>query len=547
MSARRRSLFDRFLSRIGLARTSAIERSYAGAAVSRLYNDWVFATLRSADQDVAMSLATLRARSREMARNTAFGKRYRELAAENVVGPYGMRLQSRVTGADGVAFDTDVNSRNEEAWRRWSAPETASVDGRLSFSAIERLAVESWVQDGEALLRMVGGYDNEFGFALQALDPDQLDHRFNRERRAGRNEIRGGIEVNDWGRPVAYWLWPDHPSEHARPSRDRLRISADEIIHFYLVERVGQTRGVPRFAPILLDSKMFAGLMEAELVASRVHASATGLFIENEEGVEDPSAPKTPAANAPLPAEAAPGTFFKVPYGYGFETFSPEHPTTAFAPFIKVIQRHIATGLGASYNLLFNDLEGVNYSSLRGGVLTERDIWRCMQELFRTAVHRRVYLAWHRWALLSGALELPLRNTARWTRHAWLPRGWQWVDPLKEVQAAEKSIGLLLDSRQRIAAAQGVDWEEVLVDLAREQELMRKYGVQPSATAAPLPGTFEGEDDEDEDAGDGKPRSAAPRDGDPGLAPGFLGEGIRRRNGNGRRADPGRDLVRVPR
>ena len=157
------------------------------------------------------------------------------------------------------------------------------------------------------------------------------------------------------------------------------------------------------------------------------------------------------------------------PFGRGINT--------AFDSFVKAILRKISAGLDVSYASLTGDLTQVNYSSIRAGLLAERDVWRTLQGWMIDHFLRRVYRSWLRWALTSGALVLPSRNVSRWTEHRWQPRGWQWVDPLKDIQAALAAVQGGLDSRTRIAAEQGRDFEEILQDLAREKQLTEEYGI----------------------------------------------------------------------
>ncbi|MCI0539082.1 MAG: phage portal protein [Verrucomicrobiales bacterium] len=71
--------------------------------------------------------------------------------------------------------------------------------------------------------------------------------------------------------------------------------------------------------------------------------------------------------------EVSPGQFETRPVGFEFQTFDPQHPTQAFPFFVKTFLRGIASGLGVSYNTLANELEGVNFSSIRAGVSDERE------------------------------------------------------------------------------------------------------------------------------------------------------------------------------
>lgn len=502
---------DRALAAIGLRRRKAGHRTaFAGAAFSRLTEDWVFSPIQSADQEVRGDLRTLRARSREMVRNHSYAARFVDLVAENVIGPHGIRLQARVTRANGD-FDSGINETVEAAWKEWGLPETASVDGRLSWVDVQTLAVQGVAQDGEALIRMVPAFDNPFGFSLQLLDPDQLDPEFNRVAGNGTNEIRMGVEIDGWGRPVAYWLWDGHPAEYQQ--RERKRIPASQIVHLYLQRRVGQTRGVPWLAPVLADAKMLRGYQEAELVAARMGAAKSVFFEQDPEAVGDPNAPD---ADAAVPLEADPGNYSLLPPGVKPHFYDPHHPNAGFQGFSQSILRSIASGLHVSYNLLANDLVGVNYSSIRAGLLSERDVWKRLQQWVSVHLHRRVYREWMRWAITSGALELPSRNTGRWGAHLWLPRGWTWVDPLKDIQAAAFAVGMRVDSLRRVASEQGRDFEEIVADIAQERAIMKAYGIPLTENHTPQKFGEQGDDDDEDEDEAGSATGDAEDDGDRG-------------------------------
>lgn len=478
---------------------------FNGAANSRL-TDWIFAPLASANQELKGDFRALRASARDLARNDPYANRYIQLVAENVIGPDGIQLQAQVRRADGT-FDTAINSKIEAAWKDWSLPEHASVDGKLSWVDVQALFIQQVCADGEGLLRMVPAFQNPYGLSLQVLDPDQLDPDHNRARGEGQNEIRMSVEIDGWGRPVAYWILREHPSEYNARDRVRERIPASQIVHLFDTHRPGQTRGRTRFASVLVGTHTLHGYEEAALVSARAGASQMGFLKPSaEDGGGDPNAE---GANDDFTMDAEPGTIGTLPPGWDFEKWDPAYPHTGFAEFVKAVLRRIATGLRVSYNLLASDLEGVNYSSLRGGLLSERDSWKRDQSWLAVHLHRRVYLEWMKWAITTNGLELPTRNVSRWSDHRWLPRGWAWVDPLKDIQASKEAIANGLDSRSRILGERGLDFEQVLEDLKHEQELAAEFGI---TLGDPAGGTNLTEfDDEDEDA-PRKPASA-PKDG----------------------------------
>jgi len=447
--------------------------SYAAAVHNRLYN-WIKAPMKSADSELQNEYETLKARGRDMGKNDPYGVRFVGLVGENVLGPHGIRLQATVQEPDGSP-DTRTNHAIEGGWKEWGKHETCTADGRLCWAEAEDLFVETWVQDGEAIVRLLPGFDNGWGFAIQHLDTDQLDSTFNRPRGRGTNEIRMSVEIDAWGRAVAYHLWSSHPNDYqGGRGRVRERIPAHQIIHQFKTRRAGQTRGVTWFAAIILAAQMREGYTEAELVAARTAASKMGFLNMDPEVWRDPD---SPTANKPLTMNAEPGVIEAV-VGTEFQAWDPTHPTTAFDPFTKAILRSHAAGLKTSYASLTGDLSQVNYSSIRWGGLQERDVWKKLQGVVAEHFHERVYSEWLRWALIMGRLDVPSRDLRAVNSHGWMGRGWPWIDPWKELKAAELALALKLDSRTRLAATQGRDLVEVFEDIVRERKLADEHGIE---------------------------------------------------------------------
>lgn len=463
--------------------------SYAGAATNPLTaRDWIFATLRSANQDVRGNHRRLTDRARDLSRNDPYGRRFLSLVTQNIVGPHGIQLQPQVRDPDG-SFNEELNREISAAWKRWGDPSTCSVDGRHSWVEVQQLMARGWARDGEALLRLVPGFDNEFGFAVQHIDPDQLDIEFNQPAGNGRNEIRMGIEINGWGRPVAYWLWTSHPTETQGAPRQRIRVPADQIVFLALTERAGQLRAVTWYAPILVTARMLQGYREAELTTARISSSKSVFFKQTDpDGFNYADAPE----DEPFVMEATPGQYEVLPPGLEPHFWNPDHPSTAYESFEKQMLRGISTGFGVTYAGLTGDLSDTSYSSMREGKLSERDTWMMLQGIFSTQVNAVVYRHWLKWAITSGAVRAPLRPGIDLFAHRWLARGWPWVDPEKDINSGLTGVAGGIDTLTRLAAEQGRTLEEVLRERKREIALADELGVpialpSPKGAAAPVP------------------------------------------------------------
>ena len=491
-------VIDRALNVVGLQRTPSKRTSvFAGASGSRLTLDWV-APILSADQECRGNLRLLRARGPELVRNNPIARHFLNLLSANVVGPAGIRYQSLVRDSKGD-IDRDTNKKIEAAWQEWCNKGNCTVDGKLSFRAVQDLCLRTEAMDGESFVRKIRGFDNKFGFALQMIDADQVDHLFSRPggNRSGENEVRLGIEVNKWGRPVTYWVNPGHPSDFGG-SILREPIPADQIVHLFDPYRVNQTRGLTWFHAGMMSLKMLNGYMEAEIVAARVGAAKMAFLVNTDPAAYDG---QNDDPNEPLRIEANAGVFEELPPGYDVKPFVPDHPSNAFENFVKTNLRWVASSLGASYNALANDLQGVNYSSLRSGMLIERDHWKQVQKHISEDFMQPIFDEWLKMSLLTGALKLESRDPARYSTGKWIPRGWQWVDPYKETQAAVMGIAAALQTRDQVISDRGGDYEEVFEQLAEEDKVAEEFGIDLVAALPARPSTQNnpaGVDDENE-------------------------------------------------
>jgi lambda family phage portal protein len=146
-------------------------------------------------------------------------------------------------------------------------------------------------------------------------------------------------------------------------------------------------------------------------------------------------------------------------------------PDGQFEPFLRAMLRAIAAGVGCSYETVSRDFSQTNYSSSRLSLLEDRDHWRILQNWLIENLHQRVFEVWLDMAVLSGAL--PLANyelqADRYKAVRWMPRGWAWVDPAKEVEAYAMAVRNGFKTLSEVVAEQGGDVEELM--RARRQEL----------------------------------------------------------------------------
>lgn len=233
-------------------------------------------------------------------------------------------------------------------------------------------------------------------------------------------------------------------------------------------------------APGMLSLHHLGSFKLAALLAAEHGANHFGFF-----ETPDGQAPVgTQDADGYQVATSVPGTYDTLPSGVTFRPYDSKYPDTAFGPFVKTTLQRIASGWGVAYHSLANDLEGVNFSSIRSGTLEERDRWASDQAWFVSAFMEPVFREWLRMALMSGALvmnngtALPAAKYEKFARHEWQPRRWDWVDPLKDAEASVLKVKAGLMSPQTLCASMGQDFEDVLADIKAAQELAASFGVK---------------------------------------------------------------------
>lgn len=447
-------------------------RMYQGAMVGRLTSDWVTAGT-SADAEIKGSLPRLRNRSRQLVRDNDYARQAIRAVKNNVIGT-GIKMQAQVRMVRGAGrLDQTVNDAIETAWTIWSKKQFCHTGGRLSWHDMERLVIGSMAESGEVFIRKVrqpfGG--SKVPFALEVIESDLLDDSYTGSSTIDGNEWRMGVECDRWGRPVQYAFLRKHPGDapfQGQPGERHKLIPASEIIHLYLMDRPGQTRGVPWLATAIQRLHHLQGYEEAEVVRARASSALMG-FIESPEG----ELFGDEVMDGDRVSNFEPGVFKYLAPGEKVTVPTLDAPDGQFEPFLRAMLRAMAAGIGCSYESVSRDFSQTNYSSSRLSLLEDRDHWRALQQYLIENFHQPVFEAWLEMAVLGGAIGLPFYETdpERYRAIRWMPRGWAWVDPAKEVQAYKDAVRCGFKTLGEVVAEQGGDLEELMVARAAELEL----------------------------------------------------------------------------
>jgi lambda family phage portal protein len=502
----KRSLTERVLNRFGAISRRQVaglsKRAYSFAAVNRLTADWITSGL-SGNAELRGPVRRIIHRARDLAHENDYVRGFLVDVENNVIGAaeFDLRMDVGEMQGDGVKRpDALANRLIESAWWEWVQPSTCTVNGDMDWRGVKRLALRDVPTAGAVLVRHIRGAaaGNRFGYAVQLLEIEQLDLDKHENTKDG-GRIRFGIEKNATGRTVAYHVLKQHPGDDIHAGmvrRDVERIPAADMILLQLPERISQVLSQTWMISSGKSLKMLDGYEDAELVAARAGACKGGWFKTPVDG--GPGYP-TGRDGEQFTMDAEPGMWEALPPGVEPVVNDPSHPNSQFGEFRKAVLRRVATSLGISYTTLGNDLEAVNFSSARVGLMDEREVWKALQLWFRVHFLEVVFREWLTMALSVGAINLPLAKFDKFNQPRFKTRRWEWLDPLKEAQAKALAVEKGFTSRRAIIDEQGGDIEVVFADLEADAKLATKHGISFAATGTtptrPMP-----KPDEDEGA-----------------------------------------------
>lgn len=465
-------------------------RMYAAAKGSRLTNDWQWSN-NSSDAELSSSLTQLRSRSRALVRDSSYAKRAKVIIVNNVIGWSGIGMQAQIK-TNGGKLNDRVNDEIEEVWSQWCEADSCHTGGRLHFAHLERALMAQVFEAGEAFVRI---HPRKFGnsqipFALELIEAERLADEFAQPGTPLQgNQVRMGVEIDSFHRPIAYWIRERHPGDvrwnYENGSNRYERVPAEYIIHLCVTDRWPQTRGEPWMHTAARRMNDMDGYSEAEIVRARAQASMGGViktpedaasFADTEDG--------QPLEDGSYEMETEPGVFKRLNPGEELQFPNTSAPNPAMDPFMRYMLREVAAGSGISYESLSGDYSQSNYSSSRMGLLDSRDIWRFYQWWFIRDFRQRIHRIWMDTAMLAGAIssiapEAYFVNPRKYQAVRYKPRGWTWVDPTSEVAAYQQAIEAGFTTLTDVIAqtAGGLDIEDIVTTREQELQLLKEKGL----------------------------------------------------------------------
>jgi len=471
-------LLQRALGAFGYAKIfKPAVRSYQSGQITRLTEDWV-PSVQTADVAIRYNLRLLRSRSRDLEQENDWARKYFSVMENNVLGHDGISLRMKCQDPNGNP-DIYANRVIKASWDKWCKQANCCLNEEDDFVDVQKLALRSALRDGGILVQIKRNANlNDWGFRLKLLEIDYLDINYSTVLPNG-NFIFMGVEKNpDTGKVNGFWLLARHPGEQYFGAFPYYRyfVPREEIIHWFIKERTTQSVGVPSLSSTMKRLNMLDGYEQAELNAAR-EAAVKGGFFTSERG-DTYQGPKDEDGNTL--ADFSPGQKDELPPGMKFTPYDPQHPTSQHAGFVKHELHGVAAGGGVSYTTLTDDLAEVNFSSMRGGKLEEREQFKKIQGDMIRRLLEPIFEAWLESSMLNKALSsFPFEKFDKFNSPSFRGRRWSWVDPQNDITAALTAIDGGLGTRTDYLEenTDTSDIQETFATLKMEKDLAAKAGL----------------------------------------------------------------------
>jgi lambda family phage portal protein len=492
-----------------------VRGQYNGARTDRPNTRGWTARAQSANSDTVGDLQSLRARARDTVRNMP-------LAASTL-----LTFQACVIGTGLQPFpmiDADFLGLTEEQadalesqlmrhWLAWSMSRWSSFDLSMSFPKQQRLQMTGRIVNGDHWViqrrRKIPG--TPYTLSLQHVEADLVSTP---PDQASNARVIDGVELDDNGVAVAIHVANHYPGDRGFAGSKqwvRVPIFADDASRTRLVwhcvdpERVGQTRGVTRFAPGLETLKGKSDFADNHLTAA-LNATIFTVAFKSPRGTQllpgmvaiDPTT-RRPVVDADADQDGTPAMPPPPPIGSGnavslytdetLEGIESKHPSPNFAPFNDALNGEWAASTGLPIELVLRKFTS-NFSASKGAI---NEGWKTIRMVRSTDLDDFCRPTWRTFVtdlVAAGEIDMPGFFTDNLRREAFLAHEWTGpvpghLNPAQEATAAKTRLDSFLTTHEEETAQySGRVWEANHRQQAKEQRWQREAGIRPPLVAA---------------------------------------------------------------
>ena len=446
-------------------------RFYDAGSSGRLNAGWR-ASITSAETADRSSRDTVRARARDLERNSDIAQAAIRAYRRNVVGK-GYALQA-------MTPDEELNDRIEQYWKLWCKAEHCDITGTQSFSQMLRMAVTRKRVDGGMLILKRYLRESEIvPLKLQCLEVDELDVIAASPKHKG-NRVVGGIEYDKNHKPVGYFF--RRYDLDGCQTGDSVFVPAVDVIFYYTKNRPSQIREMSDLSAAVTRIRDANEFMTAVSVKERV-AACLAVFIKKAVPAGGLGRSGTVGEDGRVDYAGktlTPGMIKEMNAGDEIQVVNPAGNSAEATSFLKLQYGLIGAGQGLSYEALSRDMSGVNYSSARQSAIEDEVTFAEEVELLQDRIMSEVYESFVISGVLSGLFSIPdfWGQKVEYLQHEWVAAPKRWIDPQKESKANQLAMQSGQKTFKQIAAENGRDWRGQLEDIAEVQKYAQELGIK---------------------------------------------------------------------
>ena len=520
----------RAAARRALEVTNSGYGNYGANVTKKSLIGWLFRG-GSAKEDIEDNIDTLRQRSRDAYMGIPTASAALKTLCTNVVA--GGLIPSPQIDAEVLGLTREqaeeLQGKIMREFALWADTTECDADGLGNFYKLQQLAYMGFLMNGDsfALLPFKERPGSQYATKVQIIEADRICSPDGYDRLMP-DYVRGhhvhsivqGVETNEGGMVVAYWICNRHPHSSLAVQNGMLewtRVEAygaagrHNVLHVMTRERAGQLRGVPILAPVLETLKQLGRYTQAEIDAAVISAYFTvlvkpasvqtglpvGQYIPKEAQVDSAD---------PGSIEMGQGTILSLNPGDDVAFADPTHPNTAYNAFFDAMIKEIGAGMEIPPEVLEKQFTQ-NFSAARGAL---NEFWRVCdvkRDDFVDSFCQPIYEQFLAEAVARGRIQAPGFFSDPAIRKAYCTCVWPGpartsLNPKDEVEAAIMRVDAGYSTAQRETAEMtGGDYMRNMEQRMMEAEKMRRLReiLNPAPPTAPTPGPQTGDGKEEED------------------------------------------------
>lgn len=422
----------------------------------------------------------LRERSRWMYANDPNYRNACRKIADNVVG-YGIKPIIK----DPILRDL---------FAKWE--KEADARGRQNFFGLMYTAGHTLPRDGEFLVRFrerkPGDMESGIDFQLQCMEADHLPLDYTKQSPDGGRWIVSGVERDAIDRVIRYWLYDYHPKDwrgtgQAKDAFTPKPVSAEQVLHVYMPERFGDSRGYPWASSALNIVESLRTYDEAELERKKGQSMFGGFFKKPRLAVaDDGGVGEEEDGDAPEFQPLEPNTWVQVPEDWDVELAQPTATDNNYEAYRRENLASLSVAMGLAVELVTLNFKALGNERIFRALMFE--VQRYVESLqWHLFIHQFCEPIWRRFVAEAYRKQLwkpePGKSVEDYFIIEWRPPVRHHIHPVQEIDAWLKAIENGLTSRKRVVAEFGEDVEDIdaenVEDMARAAHGKLAYPVYP--------------------------------------------------------------------